>query len=488
MKYLLIGIDGCQEAHFYRFEMPFMQKMLAHGQKVDLIEDLISRGWAEICTGLHATDCGAYYERAVMNGTHEWTTNYNLLAEKTKNPSIPTLWDVLNKNGASVGIMNVPTTNPAPEVNGFFVSGGGGGRQVNDEIDPSQCHPKAIKSKLDNLGYISDERVSSLLFEKNLYDEQDFFARLQLMTEKRVESYLELNKEFDVDFGFIVFRSVVVLENIFSSDIAKYLAGDRHGNEKLIQHIKNFYLHLDSSIERLCIGLGADKIGFVSDHGTVLNTYSVNLNVFLRENNFQQKTGAKDGLLWFLKKYKDFVPYKLRARLKKNPSVLQTYQGANAFDTQSSLAFSSGKGTSFFGIYINDSERFGGCVAKDKIEDIANQIVHEFNSNSEVKKHGFHASSQLHKYTGAYQKYWPDILIDVPSGYSPDNTQNAFISPFARSNESVSLKEIKSDLWTGTKDKIPLSFFIGHDNLQADAYCEQDLTAVYRIVMSEFGI
>lgn len=98
MKYLLIGIDGCQEEHFYRFDMPFMQKMFSQGQKVDLKEDLISRGWAEICTGLHATDSGAYYERAVMNGTPEWTTSYNLLAEKKNNPSIPTLLSNTPKN------------------------------------------------------------------------------------------------------------------------------------------------------------------------------------------------------------------------------------------------------------------------------------------------------------------------------------------------------------------------------------------------------
>ncbi len=67
MKYLLIGIDGSQEELFYRFDMPFMQEMLIRGKKVDLEEDLISRGWTEICTGMHATDCGGYYERPEMD-------------------------------------------------------------------------------------------------------------------------------------------------------------------------------------------------------------------------------------------------------------------------------------------------------------------------------------------------------------------------------------------------------------------------------------
>ncbi len=162
MKYLLIGIDGCQEDLIHRYEMPFMQKMLSEGKCVKLKEDLFSRGWAEICTGLHAIDSGAYYERPVMNGTHKWTTSYNLLSEKFKKPDISTIWDLLNCHDYSVGIMNVPTTNPAPPVKGFFVSGGGGGREASDSIDVNQCHPKSIKVALDKLGYIVDERVPSI--------------------------------------------------------------------------------------------------------------------------------------------------------------------------------------------------------------------------------------------------------------------------------------------------------------------------------------
>ena len=93
MKYLLIGIDGCQKEHFFRFDMPYMQEKLTKAKTVELQEDLISRGWAEICTGLHAIDSGAYYERAMMDRSHGWTTSYNLLEEKKKASKIPLLWE-----------------------------------------------------------------------------------------------------------------------------------------------------------------------------------------------------------------------------------------------------------------------------------------------------------------------------------------------------------------------------------------------------------
>ena len=164
--------------------------------------------------------------------------------------------------------------------------GGGGGRDVSDEIDINQCYPQSVKDMLDELDYIVDERLPSLLFQKKLYNEEDFFSRLKLMTEKRVESYLALNEQYNVDFGFIVFRSVVVVENIVSSEIERHLAGDKNINERLMNSIKDFYRHLDSSIESLCAGLDIGKIGFVSDHGTVTQRYSINLNHFLKKKGY----------------------------------------------------------------------------------------------------------------------------------------------------------------------------------------------------------
>ena len=61
----------------------------------------------------------------LMDGSYKVSTKYKLLDELKVNTNIIPLWVALNANGYSVGIMNVPTTNIAPKVNGFFVSGGG---------------------------------------------------------------------------------------------------------------------------------------------------------------------------------------------------------------------------------------------------------------------------------------------------------------------------------------------------------------------------
>jgi hypothetical protein len=125
MKYFLIGIDGVQEELFFRFNLPFIQENLIKGVNISLEEDLISRGNSEICTGDLASVSCAFYERMLMDGSYTVSSEYKLLVELKVNTNFMPLWDAQNANGHSVGFMNVPTTNIAPKVNSFFVSGGG---------------------------------------------------------------------------------------------------------------------------------------------------------------------------------------------------------------------------------------------------------------------------------------------------------------------------------------------------------------------------
>ena len=60
-----------------------------------------------------------------MDGSYTVSSEYKLLVELKVNTNFMPLWDAQNANGHSVGVMNVPTTNIAPKVNSFFVSGGG---------------------------------------------------------------------------------------------------------------------------------------------------------------------------------------------------------------------------------------------------------------------------------------------------------------------------------------------------------------------------
>ncbi len=93
---------------------------------------------------------------------------------------------------------------------------------------------------------------------------------------------------------------------------------------------------------------------------------------------------------------------------------------------------------------------------------------------------------------GNYGKYFPDIIIKIPDGYQVENPNEQclynFVKTASNSLKPVILKDVKHDLWTGTKSKKPLANFINHDFLDKDTYEGKDLTSIYEIVMKELGL
>ena len=492
MKYFLIGIDGAQEELFFRFNLPFIQENLSKGVNISLEEDLIGRGWSEICTGVHASESGAFYERMLMDGSYTVSSEYKLLDELKVNTNIIPLWDALNANGYSVGIMNVPTTNIAPKVNGFFVSGGGGGAKVTSEIEDAQCYPKNIKDVLIDNNYIADERLLTLLLEDNIGGNNNyFFSRLKLMNEKRVDSYLRLNNEFNVNFGFIVFRSIVVVENIFSAEIDRFLKGDKSVNMDIISKLRDFYLHFDSCLERLCKGVNAQKIGFISDHGTAPKYNIVNINFFLKKLGYQNEVLNIKSYIYLLKTLKRYIPHSIKKILKGNTSIMPIYYSIVNFDKNTSRLFNINLGSSS-GVYVNDRIRFNGCVEPDNIKNVMHKFIREFNSFAMSKKHNLIAVDCSEKKNGKHGKYYPDILIRMPEGYQVENLNEVrssdFVTPSYNSYNPVFLKDVKHDLWTGTKARRPMATFLNHEFLNDNLCVDHDLTCVYHIVKKEFNL
>ena len=188
MKHLIIGIDGGDEQLIRKLPMPFLNGLLDSECTKTLTEDLLSRGWVEILSGKHARETKAFYMVAQCNQTNEIKFKYSL-AELLSNEEVVPIWE-LPPDGASVGMMNVPTTFPAPEVNGFFVSGAGGGVNKVDGIPPDLCHPKEIAPFLEQLGYKIDLRFGTA----GIKDIQELFDRLCDMLEKRTEAFEQSEK------------------------------------------------------------------------------------------------------------------------------------------------------------------------------------------------------------------------------------------------------------------------------------------------------
>ncbi|MFT2098081.1 alkaline phosphatase family protein [Marinomonas sp. 2405UD66-6] len=483
MKMLVIGMDGVCLETFDRGWTPFIKSLLDKGQKLELKEDLISRGWSEIVTGKHALDTGGLYEGPTAKGGLDWTEAFKISDVPGLGKQVKPLWQVLNEKGYKVGIMNVPTTFPAPEVDGFLVSGGGGGGPISQDVSPVQCHPSALAARLRDMGYILDERRPTLLDEKGLYAPADFFARLRQKNEKRTQAFIQLSSEFEVDFGFVVYRSsTVTTETMLVSELEKLSLGRGGVNQDYIKQSEVFYRELDGNVRALVETYNEAEVLLVSDHSMVTNRYSVNANAFLIEKGYQTNDKSRRGILDIIKAYKHFVPYSLKEKLKKSKKIKNAYQSMVPFNPKKTQAFSQSFSSGQHGIYINDEVRFGGPVKSDEIKKIAEGIVRHFNAHPLALQHGLTAKIKPQSSSPVAYKF-PDIILDCPDGYFTNNKFKDFIVKTDIPEEALDLRDIKKGVRTVVKGHIPLAVNVNNEWSSKDG---TDLTLIYQHIVSKF--
>jgi predicted AlkP superfamily phosphohydrolase/phosphomutase len=398
--------------------------------------------------------------------------------------NIKPIWQRVNELGYRVGIMNVPTTNPAPKVKGFFVSGGGGGGSINQEVEAIQCYPQKIRHQLNDSGYILDERLPTLLGEDKLFEGEDFFSRLSKMASKRTDSFIELATQFTIDFGFVVYKSSsVTTETLLLPEYKKYNAKTKHINSSFITSAQKYYNDFDRQIKKLVESFPESEIMFVSDHGMIANKYSVNLNEFLIETSYQEKSKRRKTLYNTIKNMRAWIPYSVRSYLKKNPKIKSAYQSMVSFNPEKTQAFNITITRNTFGIFINDKKRFGGFIKEADISHLIQQIIDAFNRHPEVQKHQLIARKKTET-TGDFSTYYPDIWIEMPDGYIPSNEYKHFFYQHDHS-EPFDLRHFKaSDL--SEKSRTPLAVLINGTWKATPTPQKQDLRVIYDHIVETF--
>ena len=183
---IVIGIDGGDLDILAGLHLPTFDRLFSGGFARSLKFEKFYRGWPVILTGDNPDMHGGMYcnFRPDSYRTHDRFS----MSDYDRSPCVP-LWRRLNQQGHSVGFMNVPTTFPAPEVDGFFISGGGGGQPL---AWPRMGYPPQTESQLSGSGYIGDVRLkpgSYTSFGRLLED-------LSKMTRMRGEQFLKMMRAY----------------------------------------------------------------------------------------------------------------------------------------------------------------------------------------------------------------------------------------------------------------------------------------------------
>ena len=487
MKVLMIGMDGAHIDVFKRGWTPFISSLIEKGKQLNVKNDLISRGWLEVATGQHASVTGAMYDRPKVNGSYDWLDDFSINDIPGIGVSVKPLWQALNEEGYRVGVMNLPTTFPAPKVDGFFVSGGGGGAPVVEHATPELCYPKEVLGVLEENNYIVDERIVQLVVEKKLTTPDAIFTELAEKNKKRTCSFIKLANSYKVDFGFVVYKtSSVTAETVVTPEWQKVINGANDVDQSIIDAMKSYYHKFDSEIKKLYEAFPSAEIIFVSDHGTISRSHSVNLNIFLQESGFQSSKARENITKSVIVKLKKLLPFPLKMALKKISMVRETVATVGSFDKANSVAFCRTKNDWVHGIFINDQSRFGGPVDEKNFSIVKNNIIKLFNSHPDVVAHGLRAFSKKERGAGVLE-FYPDIEIEVPSGYLTTDISSSFITDFISPKGSVGLSSVLRGDIASIKSHEPLAVVVGKTLEENVPVANgRDLTAIYDIVLKIF--
>jgi len=123
-KIAVIGLDGgsfqIMKPMMEKGMLPNLKKIMdqgASGGFMSTIPPLSPQAWASFMTGKNPGKHGIYDFTSFKKNSYEMTFS-NGSGVKSK-----TLWRFLSECGYSVGVVNVPMTYPAEEVNGYLLSG-----------------------------------------------------------------------------------------------------------------------------------------------------------------------------------------------------------------------------------------------------------------------------------------------------------------------------------------------------------------------------
>lgn len=414
MKLLVIGLDGMDQSLAEKFDMPVLKEILSSNESLPIEEDLWTRGWTEVLSGLPGTETGAFYEMPKLDGSTKFTQSFG--TSHYGSLSQPPLWKLLDDNSVRSGWFNLPTTMPAAAIDGFMVSGAGGGVSPNERIPASATHPSGIARQMINNRLIWENRFQV----SGLRSADTYIPECINAIWTRATSFCELCKDENIDgLGFVVQKEPVLLTNIFMHDIVEIAGTDRGARFAVRKLLGQFFTSLDDTIAYMRDKLKPDKIAIVSDHGAAPYKRSVNLNSLMESA----------GLLSC-------------SRRKASPSVKERIRGSGrwigqkflgsdvVFDElrvheKSQIDFGRTRAFSNFyvpGIFVNDA-RFGGVVdGSDERKRVAEQVIASVNASKQLSAQGVTAVPfrELHAREKAYDLL-PDVWVNLPVEMFPEN-------------------------------------------------------------------
>lgn len=257
-------------------ELPNLARILALGARGPLrstTHPLTPLAWTTMVTGVNAGRHG------IWDFVERDETGHHVRLVNGSYRRAPAVWDLVSGAGRSVGIVNVPFTWPAPEVNGFSLSGLDASAREDGATYPADL--------LDTL----EDRFGPLVLD-HAFPIDDKGAidldRVRRVCEQRVEIVRWLWQQSRPDLLFVVFMS---------ADHIHHLCWPEWERDGAKSRVAEVYRLLDEAVGAIVDGTDPERdLMIVSDHGGGSLEGVVNLNAWLATEGYLTYVGQESDL------------------------------------------------------------------------------------------------------------------------------------------------------------------------------------------------
>lgn len=442
---LLLGLDSFNP-EFLQLLPNFKKKLKSLGEEnqINFYEDLFIRGWSKILSGGTSEKETLAYNRPLLDQSYNRTSSVNLKSYGQK--SIIDYASELNKG---IGLFSFPTISKYKgEIKGYLFGAPGGGLDPSGPIEPSSVFPEEQIKNIHKSYW--EIRCSAL----EISSEKEFFKILTIDLEESIDSFLKMIKQSDKQnetraFDGIMLRCFDTVCGQFYSNIENHL----RNHNQLPEELNMFLKKLDHSLSNLIEIIRPQTVIITTDHGVTKFRGQYNFNSLLKELGYQKKAinGKRNFLFRMVSQFK--LMKKPIMKIKTIFFPKKTFSGKLGFDGSSSQAFAY---RYIPGIYLNDS-RFDGLIKDVDKQNFKEELIQKIND----KRLGIEAMDISEKFNlTEIPIEYPDIWLNLPDGFYPENTGSKFLECFNRTDQNY-----KIDQWQSTKKNSALFWSFSSDSV-----------------------
>jgi predicted AlkP superfamily phosphohydrolase/phosphomutase len=440
-------------------ELPNLADVFASGSRGVLrstTHPLTTQAWTTMLTGVNAGRHGMW------DFCERDETGYRLRMVNGSYRRAPAVWDYLTAAERRVGIVNVPFTWPAPEVNGFSIAGVDAASR-----ERGLTYPEGLLSDLRR-------RYGKVEFDHELPLDQEGYIdvdRMGAAIEQRVDACLWLAERFQPDLLLLVFMAADHMQHY------GWIEWEERGVESRVAAV---YRHLDEAVGTIREALGPDgDLLLVSDHGAGRVRGVVNINAWLAEHGWLKY--ADSGVrrqelpryaLYRLLEQRRRLPKGLRNVVKQRAPTLRDrvhdLKEFVAIDFRNTRAFAYGN----FGnvaINVRGREKYGIVEPGDEYDRLCEEIraealelVHPDTGERLVT--AVHRREEL--FHGPQIEKIPDLIFEF-AGYAWAGKGN-LMKPTPTIWDTIKMAESGNEVYVGTHRHEGIVAFAGPSAAQRE--------------------